>query len=106
MLVLKTSGSAFENFVKDEYTTLIPVDDRILSTAIDLSYTFSPVSLTAPKDEKKLQFSVPEGADLIGGAWDGEGVAGRARKVTLDIFATDESASVQVTTLPSNLSKY
>ena len=94
--VLKTSGSAFENFVKDEYTTLVPVNDRIFSTSVDLSYTFSPVPLVAPQQENKLDFSVPEGADLIGGAWDGEGVAERARKITLEVFATDESASVQV----------
>jgi len=97
LLVLKTSGSAFENFVKDEYTTLIPVDDRIFSTAVDLSYTFYPVPLSAPKDEKKLDFNVPEGPGLAGGVWDGKGVAERARKVTLDVFATDESASVQAT---------
>jgi urate oxidase len=94
--VLKTSGSAFENFIKDEYTTLVPVNDRIFSTSVDLSYTFSPVPLSPPKDEKKLEFSVPDGADLVGGTWDGEGVAERARKITLDVFATDDSASVQV----------
>jgi len=97
LLVLKTSGSTFENFVKDEYTTLIPVDDRIFSTSVDLSYVFYPVPLSAPQDEKKLDFVVPKGKDLIGGAWDGEDVADRARKVTLEIFATDESASVQAT---------
>jgi urate oxidase len=96
--VLKTSGSAFENFIKDEYTTLVPVNDRIFSTSVDLSYTFSPVHLSAPKDEKKHDFAVPEGADLVGGAWDGEGVAEKARKITLEVFATDESASVQVCT--------
>lgn len=31
-----------------------------------------------------------------GGAWDGESVAVDARKVTLEVFAIDESASVQV----------
>lgn len=97
LLVLKTSGSAFENFIKDEYTTLVPVNDRIFSTSVDLSYTFSPVPLSAPKDEKKHDFAVPEGADLVGGAWDGEGVAEKARKITLEVFATDESASVQAT---------
>ncbi|EGN99429.1 hypothetical protein SERLA73DRAFT_182401 [Serpula lacrymans var. lacrymans S7.3] len=32
-----------------------------------------------------------------GSVYDGEGVAERARTATLDIFATDESASVQAT---------
>lgn len=95
-IVLKTSGSTFENFVRDEFTTLVPVNDRILSTSVDLSYTFSPVALTTPTDEKKFEFKVPEGVDIAGGAWDGVGVAERARKITLDVFATDESASVQV----------
>lgn len=95
--MLKSTGSAFENFYKDEFTTLIPVNDRIFSTSVDLSYTFTSVPLTAPTDEKKFDFKVPEGSELVGGAWDGEDVADRARKVTLEVFATDESASVQAT---------
>ncbi|KAF7969942.1 hypothetical protein HWV62_25474 [Athelia sp. TMB] len=98
LLVLKSSGSAFENFYTDEFTTLVPVSDRIFSTAVDLSYTFAPVPLTAPADEKKVEFAVPEEtAELVGGAWDGVGTAARARAATLDVFATDESASVQAT---------
>ncbi|KZP03827.1 uricase [Athelia psychrophila] len=105
LLVLKSSGSAFENFYKDEFTTLVPASDRILSTAVDLSYTFAPIALTPPADEKKLDFAVPvdvpgngvPAGGLVGGPWDGPGVAARARKVTLDVFATDESASVQAT---------
>lgn len=31
-----------------------------------------------------------------GSAWDGESVAEEARKITLEVFAVDESASVQV----------
>ena len=96
--MLKSSGSAFENFYKDEFTTLVPVNDRIFSTSVDLSYTFAPVPLTAPADEKKLDFAVPApSADLTGSAWDGVATAARARQVTLDVFATDESASVQAT---------
>jgi hypothetical protein len=48
LLVLKSTGSAFENFVRDEYTTLAEVDDRIFSTAIDLSYTFGEVVVPGP----------------------------------------------------------
>jgi urate oxidase len=72
------------------------VNERIFSTSVNLSYTFFPVPLSAPTDEKRFDFAVPEDANVIGGAWDGEGVAERARKVTLEVFATDESASVQV----------
>jgi len=71
------------------------VDDRIFSTAVDVSYTFAPFNIPPTKDEKKLEFSVPEGAELEGGVWDPE-VSGRARKVTMKVFADDDSASVQV----------
>jgi hypothetical protein len=56
--VLKTTGSAFENFIRDEYTTLPEVDDRIFSTSIDLVYKFSPFTITVPSDEKKLEFKL------------------------------------------------
>lgn len=56
-VVLKSTGSAFEDFVRDEYTTLVEVNDRILSTSIDLAYTFVPFTITAPSDEKKLEFA-------------------------------------------------
>ncbi|KAF9048989.1 hypothetical protein BJ165DRAFT_1343782 [Panaeolus papilionaceus] len=99
LLVLKSTGSAFENFYRDEYTTLVEVNDRIFSTSVDLTYTFAPVSLQAPADEKKLEFVVPvqkgeEGYE--GSVWDDD-VAGRARRATLEVFAVDESASVQAT---------
>lgn len=94
--VLKSTGSAFSGFVRDEYTTLAEVDDRIFSTSIDLVYTFVPVSVPPPTDEKKLEFSVPTGGTVQEGTvWD-ENVPERARKATLETFAKDESASVQV----------
>lgn len=87
--MLKTTGSAFESFIRDEYTTLVEVNDRIFSTSVDLSYTFKPFAVPALGDENQLLFEFqPE--------WDGEAVAAAARKTTLDVFATDESASVQV----------
>ncbi|KAI0058785.1 uricase [Artomyces pyxidatus] len=99
LLVLKTTGSAFESFVRDEYTTLVEVDDRIFSTSVDLSYTFAPFPVRAPTDEKKVTFeaaAVGKEAES-GGAWDGEKVSALARSITLDVFARDESASVQAT---------
>ncbi|KAH7910519.1 hypothetical protein BJ138DRAFT_1087529 [Hygrophoropsis aurantiaca] len=96
LLVLKSTGSAFSGYIRDEYTTLVEVDDRILSTSVDLTYTFAPFNIAAPTDAKKLEFSVP-GQISPGSVWDGEEVAERARKATLDIFALDESASVQAT---------
>jgi len=34
-LVMKTTGSAFENFLRDEHTTLPDASDRILATSLD-----------------------------------------------------------------------
>lgn len=78
--VIKTTGSAFENFIRDEYTTLAEVGDRIFSTSVDLQYTFSPL----PIDPTKL------------GTLQYDKIAASARTITLEVFATDESASVQV----------
>ncbi|KAF8799152.1 uricase [Phlegmacium glaucopus] len=99
LLVLKSTGSSFTNFIRDEFTTLVEVDDRIFSTSIDLNYTFAPIHIKSPTDEKKLDFVIPiqkgeKGYE--GSVWDDE-IPGRARLATLDIFATDESASVQAT---------
>lgn len=114
--MLKTTESAFTNFVRDKYTTLKEVDDRILSTSIDLSYTFSPIEITKPSDTDVEEFTIPVRppsisiracgdlclmiilvqADIApGSVWD-TSVPVNARKVTLDIFASDNSASVQV----------
>ncbi|BGP03260.1 Uricase [Rhodotorula toruloides] len=85
LLCLKTTESAFEGYVFDEYTTLKPVDDRIFSTAVDCTYTIpispSALSISAlPKlgiDFDKIYKSVVD--------------------TTLEIFATHNSASVQAT---------
>ncbi|KAI0664326.1 uricase [Cubamyces menziesii] len=98
LLVLKTTGSAFESFVRDEYTTLVEVNDRIFSTSIDLSYKFAPLRIPAPADGEGKVFDLaltPEQAK--GTAWDGDAVSAAARGITLEVFAIDESASVQAT---------
>lgn len=82
LLVLKSTGSAFHSFIRDDYTTLPEVHDRILSTEVDCGWvwkTFRGVS------EVKASIS------NFDEAWDA------ARKITLDTFATDNSASVQNT---------
>lgn len=86
--VLKTSGSAFENFWRDELTTLVAVQDRIFSTSVTATYTIPlppnlPLSIdNIPLIAKELNF--PEIADKV-------------RQDTIEVFATDESASVQAT---------
>ena len=98
LLVLKSTGSAFENFVRDEYTTLMEVNDRIFSTSIDLTYTFAPLAIPAPADGQGKVFDAPVSGDAAKGtAWDGDALAAAARGITLEVFATDESASVQAT---------
>ncbi|ROT42081.1 uricase [Sodiomyces alkalinus F11] len=82
LTVLKSTGSAFHGFVRDEYTTLPETWDRILSTDVDASWTWSfPTGLPA----------VQESAALFDGAWEA------ARTITLKTFAEDNSASVQNT---------
>ena len=92
--MIKTTGSAFENFVRDEYTTLVEVEDRIFSTAVDLEYSFAGISVEGVLEGEG------GGGGGRGGIWESgkryDEVAEKARRVTLGVFATDESASVQV----------
>ncbi|PVF97217.1 putative urate oxidase [Serendipita vermifera] len=88
LLVLKSSGSAFENFLKDEYTTLVPVSDRIFSTSVDLQYTFTIPSLSFGTMDKVGTVDVEAQFNKV---------AASAKETTLEVFATDESASVQAT---------
>lgn len=85
LLVLKSSGSAFEGFVRDEYTTLPEVNDRIFSTSVDCTY-----NVALPSKALKADSLVNLGIDF-------KDIAASARALTLKIFATDESASVQAT---------
>lgn len=90
ILVLKSSGSAFTNFIRDEFTTLVEAKDRILSTAVDLQYEFPKYTLRNGLEfigalETELQF---------------EKAAQLARNITIDLFATHDSESVQVCDIP------
>jgi len=82
LLVLKSTGSQFHGFVRDEYTTLPEVWDRILSTDVDCGWqwkTFSglnAVKSAIPKFDK---------------AWSD------ARTITMKTFAEEDSPSVQNT---------
>jgi urate oxidase len=42
LVVLKSTGSEFKGFLRDEYTTLPDADDRILATALRAEWTFRP----------------------------------------------------------------
>ncbi|KAK1228931.1 hypothetical protein PQX77_008024 [Marasmius sp. AFHP31] len=96
LFILKSTGSSFTNFIRDEYTILKEVDDRIFSTSVDLVYNFTPIPITPPSDKDKLDFPVPTDTEKKGSVWDSS-LPERARTVTLEVFATDDSASVQAT---------
>jgi len=102
MTVLKTSGSSFEKFHRDELTTLpgqypfsswiradiVEVADRIFSTSVTAQYTVNlppnlPLSVeNLPAIAKQLNFPSMQGT---------------VRTDILEVFAEDESASVQAT---------
>jgi urate oxidase len=82
LLVLKSTGSQFHSFVRDEYTTLPEVWDRILSTDVDCGWawkTFSGLS------------AVKEAIPRFDKVW------GDARYITMKTFAEESSPSVQNT---------
>ena len=58
--VLKSTGSAFHGFVRDEFTTLGETWDRILSTVIHCSWTWKPFSTA---------YSLQHGAERFDAAW-------------------------------------
>jgi urate oxidase len=73
LVVLKTTDSAFEGFMKDGFTTLPEASDRIMATAIDAVWVYS---------EPDVAFGL---------YWRS------VRQALLDVFATHESRSVQHT---------
>lgn len=79
LLVLKTTGSAFHGFYRDEYTTLQDTYDRIFSTAVDCKWKFTSNDLNTLR---KIDF---------------KNIHAGVRQITCDTFAKDESASVQAT---------
>ena len=82
LLVLKSTGSAFHNFVRNEYTTLPDVYDRILSTEVDAGWTWNIFKSVQDVESVAKDFDT---------TWDS------VRTITLDTFAKDSSASVQNT---------
>jgi|SRR5579863_7407346 len=76
LAVLKTSRSAFQGFLHDEYTTLEDAPDRLLSTAVEAEWTYTP---GAP------------GGRRYGDMWRA------ARQTILEVFANHDSRGVQHT---------
>jgi urate oxidase len=82
--VLKTTGSQFHGFVRDEFTTLKETWDRILSTEVDAVWEWKKFGGL----EEVKQWAA---AGKFDKAWE------LARYVTLKTFCEDNSASVQAT---------
>lgn len=82
LTVLKSTGSGFHGFVRDEYTTLGETWDRILSTDVDCTWRWKKFADVA---------AVQKDVALFDKAWEA------AREITINTFATDDSASVQNT---------
>jgi urate oxidase len=73
LVVLKTTRSAFEGFLHDEYTTLKDSRDRLLGTAVKAEWTYA----SGARDYRKLWLT--------------------ARTTILEVFAGHDSRSVQHT---------
>jgi urate oxidase len=82
LLVLKSTGSQFHGFVRDDYTTLPEVWDRILSTDVDCGWSWNTFSGLA---------AVTNAIPKFDKAFD------EARNITLKTFAEEDSPSVQNT---------
>ena len=79
LLVLKTTGSGWEGYLRDEYTSLAETDDRIMATEItarwtygstDLDFTASwhavrEVVLEARPEIERIRFSLPNRHHLL-----------------------------------------
>ncbi|KAL4965599.1 urate oxidase [Aspergillus stella-maris] len=82
LTVLKSTGSQFHSFVRDEYTTLPEVWDRILSTDVEATWAWKRFSGLDDVKSKVSNFDE---------TWTA------AREITLKTFAEENSASVQAT---------
>lgn len=82
LLVLKSTGSAFYGFHRDEFTRLPETWDRILSTEVEAGWEWKTFS-----GLQQVKSEVPK----FDKAWED------ARKITLETFAKEESPSVQNT---------
>lgn len=82
LLVLKSTGSEFHHFIRNDYTTLPDVYDRILSTSVDAGWQWSTFKDLDAVKKDVAQFDK---------TWE------KAREITFRLFATEESPSVQNT---------
>jgi urate oxidase len=77
LVVMKTSGSAFEGYIQDSLTTLPPAKDRLLGTAIRADWNYAGNYARTDVDYRSLR--------------------GKVRDILLAEFAGHDSKSVQHT---------
>lgn len=82
LLVLKSTGSMFHSFHRDEYTALPETWDRILSTSVDAGWRWSTFSTLDAVQKDVAKFDQTHS---------------KAREITFRLFAREESPSVQNT---------
>jgi len=73
LVIMKTSGSAFEGYIQDSLTTLPPAKDRLLGTAVRANWNYTRADVAFSSLRAKV------------------------REILLDQFALHESKSVQHT---------
>ena len=78
LVVLKSTGSEFKGFLRDDYTTLPDADDRILATALRATWRHT-------------------GSDPVGGGVDWNASYDAVRALLLATFATTYSRALQET---------
>jgi urate oxidase len=54
LLILKTTASGFENFLRDEFTTLPETNDRILATKLEAVWTYRRKPVSYSRTNKKI----------------------------------------------------
>ncbi|CCE78817.1 Piso0_000847 [Millerozyma farinosa CBS 7064] len=86
LTVLKSTGSMFYGYNVCDYTTLKPATDRILSTDVDATWTFDPRKISTIQDV----FAYAEKGGF-------DSAYNKAREITLELFALENSPSVQAT---------
>ncbi len=79
LVVLKSTGSEFKGFLKDDYTTLPEADDRVLATSLTASWRWSLHRLDQRHDV------------------DWNAAYGEVRSTLLELFATTYSRALQET---------
>jgi len=88
--VVKTTGSAFRDFQRDEFTTLPDVDDRLFGTAVEARWRYASAAVTGGRP-----VTGGEGAGWQAAEFNAAHAA--VRRSLLDVFAHHDSLAVQQT---------